>query len=206
MFAACVVVICGCGGSNSTDTQIISIRSDRFDPKTVTVDKGSQVRWVNTESQPHKIVSGVLDRVANPQILPPISIRSNDTFDPNNIQANFGDTLRWRNDRLAQFNMEILDDAGTVIATIPFDVGEEKDFSGFPSAGRYTYRQVNNFFFSGTATLFGIPNPNGLFESTTLNFDDSFMHTFDSTGVFPYYDLNQAQPNRSFITGTVVVQ
>jgi hypothetical protein len=102
--------------------------------------------------------------------------------------------------------MDIIDDAGTVVATLTFANGEVKGYSLFPSAGKYTAQKRGNVFFSGTFTLFGIPNPSGAFQSNVLANGGTFTRKFTGTGTLPYYILNLEDADKSFITGSIVVQ
>jgi len=207
LVVAMVACLTGCGGSSSQGTtSIVRIENARFFPRNATLPVGNSLQWINTDSQPHRVVGGTLLPVSPGVEHDPISIRENNTFVPAVFEANFGDTLVWRNDRVGPFNLEILDDAGNVIVTQSLLQGQELSFSAFPSAGFYTYQQQGNVLFKGSLFLYGIPNPNGSFDSLTLNNGGTFVRTFPNAGVYPYYDLNERNPNKSFATGRVQVQ
>ena len=192
--------------SSSGQSRSISIESTRFFPKTLTISVGDRVTWINVDQTPHKVVSGVLLATPNPATLNPISIRPDNTFDPEVIEANFGDTVRWRNDRAQPFMMDIVDDALTTVASFAFNTGQVIGYSNFPAAGAYRYQQRNNSLFRGTAFIYGIPSPNGLFESEVLLNGGTFTRQFNAPGVYTFYDLNQSNPKKSFMTGTIFVQ
>lgn len=204
-----LVQFTGCGGSgNGSQSATVRILSTQFSPKVLTIRAGDRVTWVNTDTSSHKIVSGTLLPTTNPQTRTPIiSINQNNTFSPATFQANLGDTIQWQNNRVSDFTMDILDETGSLVASLQFvRSGQVVQFSGFPTAGFYTFQQRNNPLFAGTVTVFGIPNPNGAFQSRTLNPGDSFTTEFNSPGTFNYFDLNEADPKRSFITGKIIVQ
>jgi plastocyanin len=204
-----VLCICGCGGGGgggSSDAFVVQIQSQRVNPKTCSIKSGDSVEWINIDVNPHRVVSGTLDKVSNPVTLSEIVIRPDNTFQPDTLEGSFGDTLQWRNATGFDFTMDIINDAGTVIATLTFANGEVKGYSQFPSAGRYTAQKRGNVFFSGTFTLYGIPNPNGAFQSNTLNNGGTFTRKFTGSGTLAYYILNVEDPSRSFITGSIVVQ
>ncbi len=205
IFVLCPL-FCGCGSSSSSSSRTVNIEATRFVPKVITINTNGNVTWVNMDSQPHKVVSGFLAPVSNPVITDPIGIEQNNTFTPAFKEANFGDTLRWINNRVSLFVLEILDDSGALVTTIQLLPGQIGSFNAFPTAGRYTYRQQNFAPFSGTLILYGIPNPDGQFQSQTLQPGGSFTRPFPITGSYSYYDLNETFPNKSFATGTINVQ
>lgn len=209
LFAVCVFFVFGCGGSNGDDeTLSVRIESERFTPKVANIQVGDRITWFNSDTRPHQIISGNLMAVSNPQILPPISIGSNNMFIPTNIEANLGDTVRWRNDTGRQFTMDILDDANSVVATLVFGVGQVIGFSSFPTAGEFRFQERNNQFFSGTVTVFGVvPSQiNIMFKSQILTSGDTFTVPFNTAGTFPYFGIDPDNPARSSMTGTVIVQ
>lgn len=202
------VQIAGCGGgSGSSQAFSVNIQSTRFVPKTLTTSQGARIQWTNVDTQPHKIVSGTLLPTSNPVIRTPIiQIQQNNTFVPNTFQANLGDTIQFQNNRSAAFTLDIVNDAGSVVASLAFDQsGQVRQFSGFPAAGFFSYQQQNNPLFSGSIFVFGVPNPDGFFVSQTLGQGGTFTTQFNNRGTFPYFDLNQSSPNQSFITGTIQV-
>lgn len=203
-----ILCICGCGGGGggSSSAFVVQILSQRVNPKTRSIKSGDSVQWVNTDTLSHQVVSGTLDKVSNPVILSEIVIRPDNTFQPSTLEGNYGDTVQWRNATGSDFTMDILDDAGTVVATLTFANGEVKGYSLFPSAGKYTAQKRGNVFFSGTFTLYGIPNPNGAFQSNVLINGGTFTRKFTGTGTASYYVLNPSDPDRGYITGSIIVQ
>ncbi len=209
LVVALLVQLSGCGGSdNEPKFATVRILSNQFSSKVLTIKNGNKVTWVNTDTSPHKVVSGTLLPSTNPQIrMPIISINQNNTFSPSAFQADLGDTIQWQNNRLSDFTMDILDETNNLVVSLQFlRGGQVIQFSGFPSAGFYTFQQRNNPLFAGTVLIFGVPHTNGAFQSRKLNPGDSFTTTFNSPGTFNYFDLNEADPNRSFITGRIIVQ
>ncbi|MEN6355659.1 MAG: hypothetical protein ABFD83_01095 [Armatimonadota bacterium] len=209
MIIAGILCICGCGGGGgggNSNAFIVQIQSQRVSPKTRSIKSGDSVQWVNTDTNPHQVVSGTLDKVPNPVTLSEIVIRPDNTFQPSTLEGNFGDTVVWRNATGSDFTMDILDDSGTVAATLTFTNGEVKGYSQFETAGKYTAQKRGNVFFSGTFTLFGIPNPSGTFQSNVLINGGTFTRKFTGTGTLSYYILNPEDVDKSFITGSIVVQ
>ncbi len=102
--------------------------------------------------------------------------------------------------------MVIMDDASNVVATLSFLQGQIVSFSNFPSAGQYVFMQQNLPSFAGSLTLFGIPHPNNQFQSQVLQTGGTFTRQFPNAGTFPFYDLNQTNPNQGFMTGTIKAQ
>jgi plastocyanin len=209
LLAVAIAQFTGCGGSgNGSQSATVRILSNQFSPKVLTIKAGDRVTWVNADTKPHKIVSGTLLPTTNPQTRTPIiSINQNNTFSPSTFQANLGDTIQWQNNRMSDFIMDILDETGSLVASLQFvRSGQVLQFSGFPNAGLYTFQQRNNPLFAGAVTVFGTPSPNGAFQSQRLNPGDSFTTRLNSPGTFNYFGLNEAEPNRSFLTGKIVVQ
>ncbi len=205
----CLPALAGCGGgSGGSSGSVVRIQSTQFNPKTITINAGDRVQWTNSDSVNHQVVSGTLLPTSNPQVLTPvISINQDNTFTPATFQADLGDTVQWQNNRLSPFTMEIVNETGGVVDTLNFaQAGQIIRYSGFPNAGFYTFRQQNNALFSGTVTVFGVPNPDLRFQSQVLGPNGTFTTEFDNPGTFPYFDQNPSDPNRSFMTGTVVVR
>ncbi|MCE5323476.1 hypothetical protein LLG46_09215 [bacterium] len=205
----CVLYICGCGGGGGgggSDAFVVRIQTQRVSPKTLTIKSGDSVQWINTDTDPHQVISGTLDKVSNPVILSEIVIQADNTFEPSTLEGNFGDTVRWRNATGSDFTMDILNDAGTVIATLTFANGEVQGYSQFPTAGKYTAQKRNNVFFSGTFTLYGVPNPNGLFQSDVLINGGTFSRKFTGSGTVNYYISNIEDPDKTYITGSITIQ
>lgn len=204
-----VVCLCGCGsggGENDNKSLIVNIQSDRVVPKTTTVKTGDTVRFTNVDSQPHQVISGTLISVPNPQTIGPVSIQSNNTFFPSSLDIGLGDTVLFRNDRVSQITLDVVNDAGDVVSSLVLNAGDLEPFSGFPGAGQYSIQQRNNSLFALPVTVRGVPNPDQEFESTILSTGETFYRQFTTTGSNPYYVTDPANPDRPFITGTVNVQ
>lgn len=209
ILAGLCAAICGCGGGGEEEQESsiqVNIQSTRFVPREVFIQPGGFVVFKNQDTVPHQVVSGTLTATPNPQTISPISIQQSNQFFPNTVEATLGDTLQFRNDTISEFNLQIVDDAGNVIASALIPPGNIFQFSSFPHAGVYTYRSNSGQAFSGTATIFGIPNPDNRFATPLLQPGQTARVQFPSTGTFNYFDLNQEQFNRSFMTGDVVVQ
>ncbi len=204
--AACVS---GCGSNGNTSEAVtINIEQNRFVPANVTVKAGSRVQFVNVDTQVHQVVSGTLAATTQPVIRSLIiQINEDNTFVPDTFEANWGDTVQWRNNRSQPFVMDIVDSSNTPVVTLSFvRTGQVIAFSSFPGAGFYRYQQQNNSNFFGTIKVFGRPVPDGNFNSLPLRQSGTFTTQFPSPGTFPYFDLDQNDPNRSYITGTITVQ
>lgn len=206
IIAATCLYSCGGGGGGSKSAYVVQIQSTLVYPKTTSIKSGDSVQWVNKDTASHQVASGTLARVSNPVILPEIEIRSGNTFVPSSLSADFGDTVRWHNLTGSEFVMNIVNDAGTVIDTLTFANGEVKSYTDFPTAGKYTAQKKGNVFFSGTVTLYGIPTPNGIFQSDILPNGGTFTRKFSGYGTLPFYVLDPNDPSRAFIMGNIVVQ
>jgi plastocyanin len=215
--AVCAVVavyaveLCGCGsnGTNSNSEVVtINIQQNRFFPPNVTIRAGDRITWVNVDSAVHQVVSGTLAATGQPVIRQPIIlINENNTFVPNTFEASLGDTVRWQNNRMAAFLMDIVDSSNVPQITLSFvRTGQIIGLSSFPGAGFYTYQQQNNPNFFGTIKVFGRPIPDGNFSSLPLPKSGPFTTQFPTPGAFPFFDLNQDDPDQSFMTGTITVQ
>ena len=202
--------LCGCGSSSGENqTFTVRIQADGFVPRSLNIKPGDTVVWVNGDTEPHRVVSGVLDQTVSPIILEPIAIKPDNTFVPDSVEANFGDAVRWRNDQVAHFVLDIVDNVGNVVASLDLEPGQivpSPPTQLFPSAGRYTYQQRNLPQFFGTLTLFGVPDPDGNFDSGVLPTGGDFRRTFNSVGAFPFFDLDTSDPNKSFRTGQITIQ
>ena len=57
--AALVVVVAGCGESESTEpvatTEVAMAKSYRFDPKTIEIEAGQRVTWTNVDNFTHTV-------------------------------------------------------------------------------------------------------------------------------------------------------
>ena len=204
------VYAAGCGGGSSQNgaTTTVNITATRFFAQNITINAGNKVQWVNTDNTVHQVVSGTLLSTSNPVLVtPPISINENNSFTPPALEANYGDTIQWQNNRQQPFVLVIVDASNIVRATLTFQrSGQIIGFSGFPSAGYYTFQQQGNSAFIGSLVLFGTPKPDGAFQSQPLPPGGSFSTQFNTRGAFPYFDLDQNDPNRSFRTGSITVQ
>lgn len=209
IFAA--LFIAGCGGSNGNgDVNDVQIQSTQFVPKVITINAGDSVRWRNSDSQTHRIVSGELLPVTDPDDAGTILILNSNQFSPSFLEADFGDTVAFSNERTLSFDLEIVDDAGNVVISRTLGPNELIEIGagagGFPSAGAYTFRRQGSLTFVGTLILTGVPDPDGEFMSEPLAPGATFTRQFPVPGVFPYFSQDETDPNESFITGTVVVQ
>ncbi|MCX6345461.1 MAG: hypothetical protein NT018_10390 [Armatimonadetes bacterium] len=200
----------GCGSSSSsnggTNSFVIRIESTRVTPKFTTVKVNDTVQFVNSDTLTHQIVSGALDAQGNPLILHLITI-GNTGFNPIAMTANLGDKVRFSNASmsLTPFVLDIVDDNGQLISSLTLPVGDSQVFD-FPTAGVFTFRSHADPLFKGTITLFGQPSPSGFFQSPILRNGDVFTKQFTTPGTFSFYALDQKNPNKSFIIGTVTVQ
>lgn len=204
----CLAYAVGCGGSSSNggSLTLVDIKPGQFVPKSITVSPGTNVRWINMDTIDHQVVSGTLARTSNPITVGPIEILPSNVFSPNTFEANFGDTVQFSNERSLPFDLEIVDDAGTPVVERTLGAQELVEISDFHYAGRYTYRAKGSPSFKGTLILFGVPTPDGAFQSQPLTSGEAFTHQFNTTGTFDYFDLNQADLARSFMIGSVTVQ
>jgi plastocyanin len=207
LIAAIALCVNGCGGGGSvqSDAFVVQVQSQRVSPKTLNINSGDKVQWVNVDTISHVIESGVLEQVSNPKVLSEISIQPNGTFQPSAVDADFGDTVRWRNDTGFPFVLDIVNDANSVIASFDLDNGEVVSYNNFPLAGKYTAQKRGNVFFSGTVTLFGVPHPDGVFQSPVLPNGGTFTREFNVLGTLYYYVLDSSTSSKGFITGSVTV-
>ena len=199
-------LLAGCGGgsggsNNNGAIALVNIQTVSFVPKNTTITVGMSVQWTNIDSASHQVTSGTLGKTSNPTTVGPILINNNSTFTPILTQANFGDTITWRNDQTGSFALVIQDEANNVVATLNFLPGQIVSFTNFPTAGQYLFTQQNNPNFRGMLTLFGVPHPDGQFQSQVLGTGGTFTRPFPIAGTSPYYDLNPTNPNQSFMTG-----
>ncbi|MCE5199773.1 hypothetical protein LLG39_12445, partial [bacterium] len=149
---------------------------------------------------------GTLVATRSPVVHDPISYSVANGFSRTNIQGNLGDTIVWRNDTTDDFSMEIIDDSGEVVISKTILKTQEYSFKEFPQAGCYTYRKMGSTTVKGTVTLYGVPTPDGDFQSMSLVTDRTFSTLFTIPGTHKFYILNESDPNKSFITGSVIVR
>ncbi|NLN78204.1 MAG: hypothetical protein GX141_04745, partial [Armatimonadetes bacterium] len=76
----------------------------------------------------------------------------------------------------------------------------------FPGPGYYTLRNQSGQVTLGSIVLYGRPVSNGLFQSQVLSNGQIFPLEFTSTGTYTFFSPDLVNPDRSFITGTIVVQ
>ncbi len=207
VLAMCCIVGCGSSTSNGgTNSFVVRIESARVTPKFTTVNVNDTVQFINSDTLTHQIVSGSLDPQGNPLVDHLITI-GNTGFSPIATTANFGDMVRFSNASMGlnAFVLDIVDDNGQVISSLTLPVGDSQTFD-FPAAGLFTFRSHVDPLFRGAITLFGQPNPSGFFQSPILRNGDVFTKQFTTPGTFSFYALDQKNPNKSFITGTITVQ
>jgi plastocyanin len=56
LFIILILIMQGCGG---TETYEISINSNSYSPDQLVVNTGAEVTWINNDSKPHTVSSGV---------------------------------------------------------------------------------------------------------------------------------------------------
>lgn len=207
LIALCIACFSGCGGggssSGSDTTATVRIEPTRFFPNNVTIKAGDKVQWVNTDTQPHEVVSGTLLETGTPAAVRTFII-SNTSLIPPAMTANFGDTIQFNNQSMANVTLSIRDSNNHQISSITILQGNIETFD-FPSAGQFFFKQTNAEI-NGSIILFGAPNPTGEFRSVLLPSGGTFTVQFDTPGTFEYFDENQTNPNQSFMTGKVTVQ
>lgn len=202
-----VALVCGCGGgsgSGSSTSPFVNIESQRFYQKSTNIRLGGMVQFRNVDSQPHQVVSGVLVAIGNPAAEHIININMS-TLDPRNSEENYGDTIEFNNQSGLALTIQIVDDNGQIISQIPFNVGQMRQIS-FPGPGYYTLRNQSGQVTLGSIVLYGRPVSNGLFQSQVLSNGQIFPLEFTSTGTYTFFSPDLVNPDRSFITGTIVVQ
>lgn len=206
--AILVACVFGCGGGSGSggggSSPFVNIETNRFYAKTTTIKVGSTIQFTNLDASTAQVVSGTLDPEGNPLVIHTINITLTG-FTPVFLTAQLGDTIRFNNISGNPFSMNVVNDNGTVISTVVFGIGDLKTFT-FPGAGYFVFRQQGSSIFQGSITLYGQPNPDGLFESPVLTNGSVFKKTFSTVGSFSFYALDQSNPNKSFKTGTIVVQ
>lgn len=203
----------GGGGGSSSSVAIQSFtvfnnpaeRRARFIPKTVTVvtSSSASVTWINQDSIPHRIVSGIVVADGNPGNAF-LFIINLGFFSPDSITARAGDTIRVNNLSGRQFRLEVVDDDGAVISTVVLNQGEMRSLA-FPGPGVFILRDADSQQIA-TLTLLGAPVPDGHFDSGVLMPGEVFTRVFTVPRTYPYYDTNPAVPGMVYTTGTVVVQ
>ncbi|MEN6356302.1 MAG: hypothetical protein ABFD83_04370 [Armatimonadota bacterium] len=210
--AVIAVLVClnGCGGSGSDSSDSnrsneITVSSTRSSPVDISVDKGNRVIWTNDTSSSIKIVSGTLEQVSKPVVRDDISCLSDGTFSPDSMDADLGDKIVWRNlsskDAIA---VEILNASGKVIKSLPIEPSMTASFNAFPRAGKYTYRVAGSTK-SGSLLLYGVPTPDGNFESIYLANGRQYSTLLFQPGVQNYYIVQQNSTGRSCVTAKITV-
>jgi len=210
----CLISALGCGGGSGGGNDNVSVNIQgssgsntpvgRFYPKNVTIQPGDKVTWFNTDTVAHQVVSGTLTPQGNPLVVYTITIGITG-FSPAFLQANLGDTIRFNNLTGSTFEMVIVNDNGQVVSDVTLAQGELRTIT-FPGAGAYLFRQAGSQLNVGQIVLYGQPTPDNQFESPVLSPGQTFTRQFNTTGTFNYFDLNQNNPNQSFMTGTISVQ
>ncbi|MCE5314288.1 MAG: hypothetical protein ABFD49_04275 [Armatimonadota bacterium] len=213
LIAVPVIMLSGCGGGGSTSDRNHSTSTSSVSD--VTVSRGDKIAWTNDESNKVKIVSGTLEQVSSPTTSDMISCYPDGTLNPKNLTADFGDTIQWRNDAddtnisiddedVQTVELEILDSSDEVIATLSIKPGKTATYNDFPRAGKYTYR-VSGKDEEGTITLYGIPTPDGNFESMYLNCGQKYSAYIFQSGVQSYYVIKEGS-TKSYMTAQITVE
>lgn len=208
LLAVSLGFLLGCGGGSGSggggNSPFVNIEDTRFFAKNTTIQAGGSVQFTNLVATPQQVVSGTLDPQGNPLVIHTINITLTG-FNPNSLTANLGDTIRFNNISGNPFVMDVVDDNGILVSTVVFAVGDLKSFV-FPGAGLFIFRQQGSSIFQGSIILFGQPHPDNLFQSPVLTNGGVFKKQFNTVGTFPFYALDQNNPNQSFKTGTIIVQ
>lgn len=218
---ACVVCMSGCGGGNSSDgngqSAFVHILDTSLTARTVNVKVGTPVRWVNSTGEPQQVISGIL--APQPSGVPPrvIRVTAGGLFNPpstptNPIEANLGDTIQYSNDSTVSVTINVFNDNGNLVFSIPLVQGQLTDVTNqflTVGAGLYTFR-LGGVGQSGAIVLFGKPVPDttsvNSFESPILTPGSTFTRVFTHAGTVRYYAPDLDISTRSFRTGTVNVQ
>lgn len=215
---AYVLGLCGCGGGSGGggSSAVVNIQSysvfnhpaerrTRFVSKSVSIigGKDSGVSWINQDSVPHRVVSGVVLSDGNPAIIHMIVINFG-SFTPDTLTARSGETIRFNNLSGRQFTLQIVDDSGTVKSTVLFTQGEMKDVP-FPGPGVFVARDTDSQQIA-TITLPGGAVADGLFDSGVLAPGQTFFRAFSAARTYDYFDANPSDPTRIYAIGRVVVQ
>lgn len=208
ILAVCLASVLGCGGGSGSsgggNSPFVNVEDTRFFAKNTTIQAGGSVQFRNLVATPQQVVSGTLDPQGSPLVIHTINITLTG-FNPNSLTANLGDTIRFNNISGNTFVMDVVDDNGILVSTVVFNVGDLKTFV-FPGAGLFIFRQQGSSIFQGSIILFGQPHPDGQFQSPVLTNGGIFKKAFSTVGTFPFFALDQNNPNQSFKTGTIIVQ
>lgn len=206
--AVIAILLCanGCGGGSdssgrSSDVDLISTKSS---PGDLSIPQGNKVVWTNDTSSVIKIVSGTLEKVSSPSTRE-VSCIPGGTFSPDSFDADFGDTIVWRNmDTKNSIVVEVLDASSKVIKSLAIEPSMTGSYSGFSRAGKYTYRIAKSTT-SGSVTLYGVPNPDGKFESMFLSAGKKYSTYLFQSGVQSYYIVKQNSADTSCVTAQINV-
>lgn len=211
--------LCGCGGGSGSDPSTgstVAIQQftifnhpdevrTKFFPKTVTIPAGvnNTILWQNQTPGRHQVVSGVLTPQGDPGIRHLVTINLGN-FTPDELNVDSGDTIQFTNLSGRQFFMQIVNDNGAVVSTVSFSIGEMRTVV-FPGPGVWIVQDPDSQQIA-TITLFGHPQPDGLFQSQVLTAGGVFRKAFPVPGTFSYFDSNPDDPAHVYATGTIVVQ
>lgn len=210
--------VCGCGGGGSSSGggasagsgvfTVVRVQDFSVSPPFAGIRPGDTVQWLGATAAPRVVVSGTVAPVppAQQRVAGRIAIQPNNVFVPQSLDINLGDAVQWQNLWGRPFQLEIVDGAGGIVTSINLDQGQVAQFSGFPTAGVYTFRQQGNPLFAGTLRVFGVPVPDNLFQSPTLTTGDTFKRQFITAGTFPYFIIDPTAPNVALAAGVVQVQ
>lgn len=200
------VCISGCGGGGSSDRVTeVSVTSDGLTSRDISITHGDKVIWTNNTGSTIKIASGTLTAPDDTPSTTTISINANGTFSSNDEESDLGDTYKWKNNKTTSVTVEILDESGSIIESIPIDSGAEGSYSDFPRAGIYTFRLADADDVTGTITLLGSPSPDGTFTSGSITAGHTYSTIIFSTGKQSYYVL-VGSSETSHITGKITVE
>jgi plastocyanin len=206
----CAAVYCaGCGGSPGSGSQAatITVNAQSLAPFSTQIRVNDTVTWVNADTQSHYVVSGTLEMVpVSQRQTRRILINQNNSFTPSSLDANYGDTVEWQNNRSTPYELNIVNQLGTIIAVLDFDQGEIIPVNSFQFAGVYLYEQADITSIRGVLRLFGVGNSDSKFQSQLLATGGTFTRQFSTAGTFNYYITSPLYPNTSFLSGTIVVQ
>ncbi|MCE5323500.1 hypothetical protein LLG46_09340 [bacterium] len=202
----CILGMVGCGGGSGSSIRNseIDVASTRSSPADTSVSQGNKVVWVNNTSSTIKIVSGTLEPVRHPTTRD-ISCLVGGTFSPDSLDADFGDTIVWRNmDTENSIVVEILNASNKVIKSMAIEPLMTGSYSGFSRAGKYKYRVADSTT-SCSLVLYGVPTPDGKFESMYLTGGKKFSTYLFESGVQSYYIIESNSTGSSCVTAEITV-
>jgi plastocyanin len=208
LYAVITIVFCaiGCGGgSGSSDrSSEVSVISTKSSPGDLTIPLGDKITWINDTSSVIKIVSGTLSKVASPTSRD-VCCLAGGSFSPDSFDADFGDTIVWQNmDTENSIIVEVLNSSNKVIKSLSIEPLMTGSYSGFPRAGQYTYH-IYGSAESGSLTLYGVPTPDGKFESMYLAEGKKHSAYLFQSGFQSYYIVKQNSADTSCITAQINV-